>query len=145
MIRRPPRSTLFPYTTLFRSIDGEALEFLVRFDKKRSAGSFVGAARFHSDEPVFDEISAADAVFCGDFIERVQQIDGAKFRTVHRNGSAGFESDFDFFGLVRSFFWGDDPLPHGRVRRVGGIFEFAAFVAEAPSVAVGAVNGVLAL
>src|SRR5947199_6394761 len=60
MIRRPPRSTLFPYTTLFRSIDGEALEFLVRFDKKRSAGSFVGAARFHSDEPVFDEISRSE-------------------------------------------------------------------------------------
>src|SRR5256885_14187621 len=26
MIRRPPRSTLFPYTTLFRSIDAESLE-----------------------------------------------------------------------------------------------------------------------
>src|SRR3989442_9501693 len=25
MIRRPPRSTLFPYTTLFRSLDGEPL------------------------------------------------------------------------------------------------------------------------
>src|SRR5256885_12695694 len=25
MIRRPPRSTLFPYTTLFRSRDGEAV------------------------------------------------------------------------------------------------------------------------
>src|SRR2546422_7961386 len=25
MIRRPPRSTLFPYTTLFRSIDGRDL------------------------------------------------------------------------------------------------------------------------
>src|SRR3989442_5393176 len=25
MIRRPPRSTLFPYTTLFRSIDGQAI------------------------------------------------------------------------------------------------------------------------
>src|SRR5437588_8335406 len=24
MIRRPPRSTLFPYTTLFRSIDGHS-------------------------------------------------------------------------------------------------------------------------
>src|SRR3712207_8649112 len=24
MIRRPPRSTLFPYTTLFRSVEGEA-------------------------------------------------------------------------------------------------------------------------
>src|SRR3989441_12996218 len=26
MIRRPPRSTLFPYTTLFRSCNGEARE-----------------------------------------------------------------------------------------------------------------------
>src|SRR3712207_7813089 len=25
MIRRPPRSTLFPYTTLFRSIDGQVV------------------------------------------------------------------------------------------------------------------------
>src|SRR3712207_8417733 len=25
MIRRPPRSTLFPYTTLFRSVDGVAV------------------------------------------------------------------------------------------------------------------------
>src|SRR3712207_8654349 len=30
MIRRPPRSTLFPYTTLFRSYDNEVLEVLVR-------------------------------------------------------------------------------------------------------------------
>src|SRR5574337_2188189 len=26
MIRRPPRSTLFPYTTLFRSVEGFAME-----------------------------------------------------------------------------------------------------------------------
>src|SRR3712207_7540915 len=26
MIRRPPRSTLFPYTTLFRSLRGDAVE-----------------------------------------------------------------------------------------------------------------------
>src|SRR3712207_9493198 len=25
MIRRPPRSTLFPYTTLFRSVEGDAV------------------------------------------------------------------------------------------------------------------------
>src|SRR2546430_13546979 len=33
MIRRPPRSTLFPYTTLFRSLqmnEGKALDFIVR-------------------------------------------------------------------------------------------------------------------
>src|SRR2546430_12131670 len=29
MIRRPPRSTLFPYTTLFRSQQGYALGFLL--------------------------------------------------------------------------------------------------------------------
>src|SRR2546430_15285148 len=28
MIRRPPRSTLFPYTTLFRSLGGEPAELL---------------------------------------------------------------------------------------------------------------------
>src|SRR3712207_7800463 len=27
MIRRPPRSTLFPYTTLFRSFDGTEIAF----------------------------------------------------------------------------------------------------------------------
>src|SRR5256885_4276715 len=29
MIRRPPRSTLFPYTTLFRSSSSENLSFLI--------------------------------------------------------------------------------------------------------------------
>src|SRR2546422_8290882 len=38
MIRRPPRSTLFPYTTLFRScfgcgVGGDAFGFLMRQDK----------------------------------------------------------------------------------------------------------------
>src|SRR3712207_8708951 len=30
MIRRPPRSTLFPYTTLFRSYHGEATKTMTR-------------------------------------------------------------------------------------------------------------------
>src|SRR5687768_18065876 len=30
MIRRPPRSTLFPYTTLFRSVRGKLPGFLLR-------------------------------------------------------------------------------------------------------------------
>src|SRR2546427_5678888 len=41
MIRRPPRSTLFPYTTLFRS-PGERVEPGVRI---RVAGTEVGALR----------------------------------------------------------------------------------------------------
>src|SRR3712207_8184907 len=31
MIRRPPRSTLFPYTTLFRSLDGMASKVTINF------------------------------------------------------------------------------------------------------------------
>src|SRR3712207_7600291 len=40
MIRRPPRSTLFPYTTLFRS--GGAV-----FAERPRAGRHAGAARLH--------------------------------------------------------------------------------------------------
>src|SRR3712207_8349579 len=37
MIRRPPRSTLFPYTTLFRSILVLTLYFLSSLEKTKSA------------------------------------------------------------------------------------------------------------
>src|SRR2546425_10645336 len=36
MIRRPPRSTLFPYTTLFRSLDGARM--LTRLDQPLPVG-----------------------------------------------------------------------------------------------------------
>src|SRR2546422_4885291 len=45
MIRRPPRSTLFPYTTLFRSLaDGKELDSLLAFLNRltRSAEPGVG-------------------------------------------------------------------------------------------------------
>src|SRR5690348_18064736 len=60
MIRRPPRSTLFPYTTLFRSDDGEL---------KRSVwGLFVNLpifAIFALDEGLerFEQIGDAFAMF----------------------------------------------------------------------------------
>src|SRR3712207_6915504 len=39
MIRRPPRSTLFPYTTLFRSVDhqGTVLDILVQSRRNKAA------------------------------------------------------------------------------------------------------------
>src|SRR2546422_3493976 len=36
MIRRPPRSTLFPYTTLFRSLGGERRQFQVAGARARN-------------------------------------------------------------------------------------------------------------
>src|SRR3989475_9385098 len=38
MIRRPPRSTLFPYTTLFRSVFTDYVGFLVQHGLALSAG-----------------------------------------------------------------------------------------------------------
>src|SRR3712207_8368845 len=35
MIRRPPRSTLFPYTTLFRSRLGDRMQLLAQFESSR--------------------------------------------------------------------------------------------------------------
>src|SRR3712207_7069175 len=43
MIRRPPRSTLFPYTTLFRSLPGE-VEVLEHLDDAHALGGVVPAA-----------------------------------------------------------------------------------------------------
>src|SRR3712207_7970694 len=40
MIRRPPRSTLFPYTTLFRSVEREAAEMIV--DQGAGNAAFAG-------------------------------------------------------------------------------------------------------
>src|SRR5258708_10649082 len=40
MIRRPPRSTLFPYTTLFRSTGGGALNYHVQYDFPTATGAY---------------------------------------------------------------------------------------------------------
>src|SRR3712207_7837771 len=51
MIRRPPRSTLFPYTTLFRSEMIHALEELTEFkDSKRPAFQDSTISEFHFTE-----------------------------------------------------------------------------------------------
>src|SRR3712207_6893217 len=50
MIRRPPRSTLFPYTTLFRSIERERQPALLRFlDEGRIGEGFFDARTYFLD------------------------------------------------------------------------------------------------
>src|SRR3712207_8458600 len=55
MIRRPPRSTLFPYTTLFRSSRGDtgprrAVVRLVRFLRRGEAGRAQVRSEEHTSE-----------------------------------------------------------------------------------------------
>src|SRR3712207_1641949 len=47
MIRRPPRSTLFPYTTLFRSVLAGKQHILVAGDAARAAVCAASAAYLH--------------------------------------------------------------------------------------------------
>src|SRR2546426_7572582 len=52
MIRRPPRSTLFPYTTLFRSLSTEGLHGRRRWSKALGGGhrQAPGRGRVRSEE-----------------------------------------------------------------------------------------------
>src|SRR3712207_7013495 len=56
MIRRPPRSTLFPYTTLFRSRqDVKLLPLVDRLDHRGQRRALAAAGRAgHEDQPARD-------------------------------------------------------------------------------------------
>src|SRR5256885_5126340 len=68
MIRRPPRSTLFPYTTLFRSVGAGVIEILRRgrdedvepeIAVRRAGGDLVGTlGRFLEDLEMGDDRAA---------------------------------------------------------------------------------------
>src|SRR2546429_4473440 len=79
MIRRPPRSTLFPYTTLFRSARDALLEELVGVQYQRNDVAFErGTFRVRGDTveifPAYDE-QAVRVEFWGDAVERIAKID----------------------------------------------------------------------
>src|SRR6202165_6259482 len=50
MIRRPPRSTLFPYTTLFRSRNNNEKETLIGEDELRHEREAVARSEEHTSE-----------------------------------------------------------------------------------------------
>src|SRR3712207_7576785 len=58
MIRRPPRSTLFPYTTLFRSVSGFANHGTLTGGTRTATGKFGGALGL---DGVSDWVTVADA------------------------------------------------------------------------------------
>src|ERR1051326_9273206 len=86
MIRRPPRSTLFPYTTLFRSVNYD--EMAGRIEGERRAGGYlvwvVGPALVHSraraDFEWFIRNGYVQAVLAGNAVA-VHDIEAAIFGT----------------------------------------------------------------
>src|SRR2546430_9416035 len=79
MIRRPPRSTLFPYTTLFRSIpaerraDGEARE-RARQDRIGGALLSAGAAHESRSEEHTSELQSQSNLVCRLLLEKKKTV-----------------------------------------------------------------------
>src|SRR5258708_23130142 len=82
MIRRPPRSTLFPYTTLFRSRAGHVLEDLERrkseilmrgpehIGAKVRRGDIVGHLVVRRSEEHTSELQSPDHLVCRLLLEK---------------------------------------------------------------------------
>src|SRR5438876_1438484 len=77
MIRRPPRSTLFPYTTLFRSRDRhrvqgreEDLYARLRRDRARGRRAFPARDRGHRSEEHTSELQSPVHLVCRLLLEK---------------------------------------------------------------------------
>src|SRR3712207_7923030 len=74
MIRRPPRSTLFPYTTLFRSLGG-----LTRAD--------LAALRRRRVGYVFQDFNLIPALTAAENVALPRELDGVRTRTALREAA----------------------------------------------------------
>src|SRR5256885_10527172 len=81
MIRRPPRSTLFPYTTLFRSGDTELFDYFAA--AQVTAQAMAGVAQRPRSEEHTSELQSPCNLVCRLLLEKKKQ-------TIpqHRSGSS---------------------------------------------------------
>src|SRR3989454_8916241 len=79
MIRRPPRSTLFPYTTLFRSLDEALHEPALHYDDHRHRRQERHHRRGHRSEEHTSELQSPCNLVCRLLLEKkkkkIRQVD----------------------------------------------------------------------
>src|SRR5258708_15975507 len=84
MIRRPPRSTLFPYTTLFRS---PSFYYLMMagscFQRAARAGKASGTLRNIRSEEHTSELQSPDHLVCRLLLEKKKRKHQRMFRSIH--------------------------------------------------------------
>src|SRR2546425_13116082 len=91
MIRRPPRSTLFPYTTLFRSDGRNAREYLDAWIARRypggtTVGSTVGGVIVN---PTIKQTYGDGVMVAGDAAHMVNPLSGAGIVNAMKAGRLG--------------------------------------------------------
>src|SRR2546430_9426738 len=116
MIRRPPRSTLFPYTTLFRSVFDQKHDELRRSAVARVAPDDVnvirafiesfagferdglGASQLHHDRTL-EHVDKGVRIVSMDFVSAARRVDDRKDETFFAgNVRQGFGHDFFYVG-----------------------------------------------
>src|SRR5258708_29779992 len=76
MIRRPPRSTLFPYTTLFRSC------WFWRWQAYRSSRARINCPQSRSEEHT-SELQSPDHLVCRLLLEKKKDPDGVRKTAIY--------------------------------------------------------------
>src|SRR5256885_14896638 len=103
MIRRPPRSTLFPYTTLFRSCGRAGPLRLGHEEAARRAGAqAVGAVRLHHRRPVrraARDLHAAERYGMGSGRVSRHDLRGSPDVSAVKSGGPGWRAAADVRGL----------------------------------------------
>src|SRR2546429_4275533 len=85
MIRRPPRSTLFPYTTLFRSVTVEADAFCGPLLAKKAAQAGVVRSEEHTSE-----LQSRLHLVCRLLLEKKKKADRCSAYESRNKGSSQF-------------------------------------------------------
>src|SRR5260221_7194223 len=96
MIRRPPRSTLFPYTTLFRSVIGfVALRFRSAFEEACLELLTGSRLQFQRSEEHTSELQSHSDLVCRLLLEKKKNSCGRQSYLRHLRGSdsAGYRSE----------------------------------------------------
>src|SRR2546430_10506622 len=96
MIRRPPRSTLFPYTTLFRSRKATTTNSLAH--SLNPGNSQISPCRLvigHRSEEHTSELQSQSNLVCRLLLEKKKTRNPIRFKTIHTGNavSGGSESD----------------------------------------------------
>src|SRR2546427_9276132 len=89
MIRRPPRSTLFPYTTLFRSFGVDAPALQLRLESRHVATEQLDAATDRKSTRLNSSHSQISyAVFCLKKKKNTCQVHASEARPISSHGAS---------------------------------------------------------
>src|SRR2546425_13101439 len=103
MIRRPPRSTLFPYTTLFRSLRRQGVRALrhgVEWAARRGVHDQEGHER-HREQGRYQPQDAGDDVLEQALPPTPRSERGMSYYLAKRGPSQGAAAEVDFGGRLR--------------------------------------------